>query len=106
MSVFAEDFISKSEYAKMLYQNPRGISCIKCHGNKGEGGTIAKYKTFDKKNNKIITKTLQAPKINDLDFDIFTKALKKSKGMMPSYFLTDDEISSLYEYVQTFNKEK
>ena len=26
-AAFASDFITKNEYAKMLYQNPRGIGC-------------------------------------------------------------------------------
>lgn len=101
---WAEDFISGSEYAKMLYQNPRGISCNKCHGNKGEGAIIAKYKSFDKRENKMVEKSLKAPKINDLDYDEFSRALSDSKGMMPTYFLTQSEIRSLYEYVQSFNK--
>ena len=36
-AAFASDFITKNEYAKMLYQNPRGIGCDKCHGSGGEG---------------------------------------------------------------------
>ncbi|HIP61271.1 MAG TPA: cytochrome c, partial [Sulfurovum sp.] len=26
----AEDFISEFEYGQMLYQNPRGVSCVPC----------------------------------------------------------------------------
>ena len=29
-----EWFITNLEYGKMLYNNPRGISCAKCHGTK------------------------------------------------------------------------
>ena len=48
-AAFASDFITKNEYAKMLYQNPRGIGCDKCHGSGGEGSVIAKYKKKIKK---------------------------------------------------------
>ena len=100
----AEDFISSAEYAKMLYQNPRGISCGKCHGNKGEGAVIARYKKFDKRENKMIEQSLKAPTINNLSYEEFRLALTSTKGMMPSYFLTESEMVSLYEYVQSFSK--
>ncbi|AII15050.1 putative protein, possible cytochrome c [Campylobacter iguaniorum] len=102
----AEDFITKFEYAKMLYQNPRGIGCNKCHGDKGEGKNIVDYKDYDKKNKKYIKKSLIAPRINNLEFSKFKSSLKESRGIMPSYFLTDNEIASLYGYIQTFNKDK
>ncbi|ANE33986.1 c-type cytochrome [Campylobacter hyointestinalis] len=104
--LLAEDFITKLEYAKMLYQNPRGIGCNKCHGEKAEGTLISKYKSYDKKNKKYIENELRAPRINNLEFSKFRSALKESRGIMPSYFLTDLEIQNLYEYVKTFNKDK
>lgn len=97
---FAEDFITPNEYAKMLYKNPRGIGCNTCHGEKGEGKLIAKYK------HKGVEKQLFAPSINNLGEKKFTKALKDSKGVMPSYFLTDYEIKSLYTYVIQFQKKE
>ncbi len=100
----AEDFISKAEYGKMLYQNPRGVGCDKCHGKKGEGMLIAKYKNFDKKAGKVVNVELKAPKINDLELDEFRGAIRDSKGMMPTYFLTDGEIISLYEYLTNLKK--
>lgn len=103
--VLCEDFISKDEYARMLYQNPRGIGCNKCHGEKGGGKTIANYKQKDKKGGAMKKYTLVAPQINNLEFQKFLNAIKKPKGMMPSYFLTDNEIQTLYEYLQAFNKE-
>jgi len=83
----------------MLYLNPRGIGCDKCHGAKGEGSLISKYKHFDKKANKTVDDELRAPKINDIDFESFKAALTKPKGVMPSYFLTDEETTILYEYI-------
>ena len=99
VAIFGADFITKTEYAKMLYLNPRGIGCDKCHGAKGEGSLISKYKHFDKKANKTVDDELKAPKINDIDFESFKAALTKPKGVMPSYFLTDEETTILYEYI-------
>ena len=99
IAIFGADFITKTEYAKMLYLNPRGIGCDKCHGIKGEGSLISKYKRFDKKANKTVDDELRAPKINDIDFESFKAALTKPKGVMPSYFLTDEETTILYEYI-------
>ncbi|OUT11496.1 hypothetical protein B9N62_05765 [Campylobacter concisus] len=99
VAIFGADFITKTEYAKMLYLNPRGIGCDKCHGAKGEGSLISKYKHFDKKVNKTVDDELRAPKINDIDFESFKAALTKPKGVMPSYFLTDEETTILYEYI-------
>ena len=66
---------------------------------KGEGSLISKYKHFDKKTNKTVDDELRAPKINDIDFESFKAALTKPKGVMPSYFLTDEETTILYEYI-------
>ena len=85
----------------MLYQNPRGIGCNKCHGENGEGKLIANYKQKDIKNGKLSTLSLRAPQINNMDFESFKKSINKSTGMMPSYFLTDAEILTLYEYLQS-----
>ena len=92
-SINAEDFITKMEYAKMLYSNPRGIGCNKCHGEKGEGSTIANFVSKGKK------KKLQAPAINNISKKKFFKALEDSKSIMPTYFLTKKEIEILYYYV-------
>ena len=99
VAIFGADFITKTEYAKMLYLNPRGIGCDKCHGTKGEGSLISKYKHFDKRANKTVDDELRAPKINDIEFESFKAALTKPKGVMPSYFLTDEETTILYEYI-------
>ena len=105
-AAFASDFITKNEYAKMLYQNPRGIGCDKCHGSGGEGSVIAKYKEENKKTKVKEEKELVAPRINNLDLETFKKGVLGARSMMPSYFLTDEEINLLYEYVINFNKDK
>ncbi|WP_187648242.1 c-type cytochrome [Nitrosophilus labii] len=102
ISLFADDsFITRYEYAKMLYENPRGIGCQHCHGVKGEGSIIAKYK--DKKG----VKYLKAPDIRDVDYKRFYKKLnsRKIKSAMPSYFLTRSEIKTLYYYIKMINSE-
>jgi hypothetical protein len=93
VSLNAEDFITEMEYAKMLYSNPRGIGCNLCHGPKGEGSVIAKYK------DRGIAKELVAPAINSLSKDKFYKAFKNTSSVMPKYFLTKKEIDVLYLYV-------
>jgi cytochrome c1 len=100
----------------MLYNNPRGISCAKCHGKRGEGKIITSFK----ENNKhIVIKT--AP-FKNLSFEFFKKALfhklnikkilKKDKNsplkyiiIMPKYnYLTDSEIKAIIYYLKKVNK--
>ncbi len=95
-------FITKFEYGAMLYRNPRGIGCNKCHGKGDKTVTIAMYK--DKKG---ITQSLKAPPISKLSYVSFMAKLKAKKNrslVMPTYFLTDDEIKSIYHYVTNLNK--
>lgn len=102
-----ESFITKKEYGSMLYKNPRGIGCNKCHGETGDGTLIAKYKEKDKKSNKLITKTLIAPAINHLKLEDFKKILMKKRNKslsMPTYFLTEDELSSIHFYITNLKK--
>ena len=94
-SIFAEDFITKMEYAKMLYANPRGIGCNKCHGDTGEGLLIAHYKVKGKKIE------LKAPAINNIKKEDFFKALSRTHKVMPTYFLTNKEIDILYFFVES-----
>lgn len=96
-SLIAEDFITKMEYAKMLYANPRGIGCNLCHGQKGEGMSIAKYKE------KGVVKEFRVPAINQLAKEDFFKSFGDSNSIMPKYFLTNNEIEMLYFYVAKQN---
>ncbi|TNB57828.1 c-type cytochrome [Campylobacter helveticus] len=101
--LFSADFITQKEYAKMLYENPRGISCKKCHGAKGEGQILGYYMHKDKK------KAYEIPSIQDLSFERFKEALTKEqdvKSIMPNYSLTNDEIITLYNYIKQVSKEK
>ena len=86
-------FITDKEYASQLYHSPRGISCYKCHGEKGEGKVIATYKDKGEK------KSFAPPAINQLKAVDFEAAFKKRQKGMPRYFLTDEEIRMLYLYL-------
>lgn len=90
-----ESFITPLEYGKMLYNNPRGIGCVECHGRFGEGQQIANY-THQRKD-----KTLQGPPINNLSLKDFENALQKGKKIMPKYYLTTSEIEAIYQYLES-----
>ena len=105
--LYADDFISNDEYGAMLYKNPRGIGCIKCHGKKAEGKIIAYY--IDKYNKRQVVK---APNITHIKWKDFYYKLKYSKvfrrgkyrvlhySFMPKYtYLTDIEIKAIYQFI-------
>lgn len=97
---FAEDsFLTAYEYGEMLYENPRGIGCNRCHGESGEGMRIAKYS--DRKKNR----ELSAPEINNLNYNSFASSFNKIKksDIMPKYFLTQKEIKTLFLYLKEKN---
>lgn len=100
---FSKDFITDIEYGKMLYKNPRGVGCNKCHGEKGEGMVIAKYVDFNKSSKTLFETEFKTPSINALSLQEFTDAVLDSKDVMPTYFLTKDEIIALYKYLKQIN---
>ncbi len=87
-------FITQMEYSSSLYKNPRGIGCQHCHGEKGEGKTVATYMHNKKE------KSFSPPAINDMNFKDFYIALNVRQRGMPRYFLTQNEIKALYFYLQ------
>ena len=112
----SKDFMSKYEYGKLLYKKPRGISCAKCHGNDAKGRQIVKFKHI--RNKKEYICTVKSPDITNIDFETFKavldpniekpkKKFKKNQvckkliygNIMPTYFLTPQEIESIYEYL-------
>ena len=93
-AVYAEDFISEFEYGQMLYQNPRGVSCAPCHGDRGEGAVIARYTERGR------TVELRGPDIRGATVEAIRKAVSDGPGVMPRYFLTDEEIRALYTYIR------
>ena len=102
-TLFAKEdnlFITKKEYAKMLYQNPRGIGCHKCHGVDAKGQILVNY-IYKNKNH-----TIKATNLTKLSKKEFFKAFYKKrdkKSIMPEYFLTKEEIDTLYFYVKNTN---
>ncbi len=107
-----ESFLSSVEYGRMLYKNPRGISCSKCHGEMGKGGQkIAKY--YDKHKNP---KILKGVDIREYSLDDLKASFKnqykennrlKTHKIMPMYYLTDEEVQAIYDYLQyNYNKEE
>jgi mono/diheme cytochrome c family protein len=92
-----ESFLSNEEYAKMLFQNPRGIACSACHGERGEGGILTAY-TIERDGEKIV-KEIKAPRINNLGLKEFKKAFEKKKRYMPRYYLTEKELAYIYYYL-------
>jgi len=97
----AESFLTKKEYAKMLYYNPRGISCHKCHGDDAKGKVLVNY--IYKKQNRTI-KALDLTKSAKKKFIQILSERRDKKSIMPEYFLTIEEIEALYFYVQTMKK--
>jgi len=93
-------FITDYEYGQMLYENPRGIGCIKCHGKNGKQTFIAEYIHKNK------THQIFAPDIYNLSLKRFKQKLTSSrntKSIMPTYFLTNNEIKSIYYYLSNKN---
>jgi mono/diheme cytochrome c family protein len=90
----ADSFITMEEYARQLYQNPRGIGCFHCHGDDGKGKTVAQYR------HKKESRSFEGPPIHKIGYRTFYKALNSRVRGMPRYFLTDSEIKALYYYVQ------
>ncbi|EDM24405.1 c-type cytochrome [Caminibacter mediatlanticus] len=101
-----EWFITNYEYGKMLYHNPRGISCAKCHGENAKGKIIAKY--YITKNNKKILKKIIAPNISNITFEKLKKTLFPKKDIltiMPKYsYLTENEVEAIYLYLKSKGK--
>jgi len=101
-----ESFLSLLEYGKMLYKNPRGISCTKCHGSTGKGGKkIAKY--YDKHKN---IKLLKSTNITNYSLKDLTASLKNQyrkdgrrqrHKIMPMYYMTQQEILAIFTYLNS-----
>ncbi|MBT3280175.1 MAG: cytochrome c [Campylobacteraceae bacterium] len=96
-------FITDVEYGKMLYFNPRGIGCNLCHGDTGKGKFITSYKHKAKNDKELKTITIASSDITNIDFKQFSKSINitKSKSIMPKYFLTTEEIESIYIFLKT-----
>ena len=92
-----EDFISHYEYGQMLYTNPRGISCSQCHGESGEGQTIVEYRDIHGK------QALRGSDIRQNTLDEMITAVNSYHKVMPRYYLTEEEVKAIYDYLQKKN---
>lgn len=92
-----EDFISHYEYGEMLYANPRGISCMQCHGKSGEGQTIVEYRDINGK------QALRGSDIRQNTLDEMINAVNSYHKVMPRYYLTEEEVKAIYDYLQKKN---
>ena len=110
-------FITKYEYGKMLFNNPRGIGCNKCHGDDARGKRIVNFKHEHDK--KIYDCSLVAPDIKDIEYATFSEKVNSKKNpnfkfdkeqvcdkliyyanVMPTYFLVEEEIEAIYYYIK------
>lgn len=118
-----DSFITKSEYGKMLYNNPRGIGCNSCHGKDARGKKIVKFSHVYQK--KKYNCELSIPSIVNVKYKDFSKKINAKRNgkkkflkhqvcekliyysnVMPTYFLVEEEIEAIYQYVQTLKNSK
>jgi len=119
-SDLSNTFITKYEYGKMLYTNPRGISCAKCHGDDAKGKKIASFVHIRNKikyNCTIRSEDITSVTYKNFQMTLDPKIEKPKKkfakdqicekltygNSMPKYFLTNEELDSIYFYLT--NKE-
>lgn len=107
----SESFLSSVEYGRMLYKNPRGISCAQCHGKAGKGGKkIAKY--YDKNKNPKLLKEVDITSytLEELKASLRNEYREKNRikhhKIMPMYYLTQEEIQAIFDYLQYANRDK
>lgn len=111
-------FITKAEYGKMLYNNPRGIGCNTCHGSDAKGKSIVDFKHTYKKveyNCSLVVPSIRDISYGDFSSKINSKRNKKKKftsnqvceklihysNVMPTYFLVEEEIEAIYTYIKS-----
>lgn len=111
-------FITKYEYGKMLYNNPRGIGCNSCHGDDARGKKMVEFKQ-QLSDTKIYNCVLVVPDIKSIDYETFSTKVNSKKNpnvkfekeqvcekliyyanVMPTYFLVEEEIEAIFYYIQ------
>lgn len=93
-----EDFISHYEYGEMLYNNPRGVSCSQCHGKDGAGTTIVEFRDIHGK------QAIRGSDIRKDSLQAMIKSVSSYHEIMPRYYLTDEEVKAIYDYLQKKNE--
>ncbi len=94
-----EDFISHYEYGEMLYNTPRGVSCSQCHGKRGEGTTIVEFRDIHGK------QQIKGSDIRRETLHAMINSVNSYHKIMPRYYLTDEEVKAIYDYLQEKNRE-
>ena len=94
-----EDFISHYEYGEMLFNNPRGVSCSQCHGKDGAGTVIVKY--LDDEGKEVVIK---GSDIRQKSLREMISSVNNYHAIMPRYYLTDEEVKAIYDYLQEKNE--
>jgi len=82
----------------MLYNNPRGVSCAQCHGKSGEGKIIVEFRDIHGK------EKLKGPDIRLVSLEKMIKSINSYHPVMPRYYLTDDEVRTIYDFIQKKNE--
>ncbi len=98
ISISQDNFISQYNYGSMLYENPRGISCISCHGKYGEGKEIIRY--INNHDKEVIIKGID---IRNISLKRFHQSLTTRHKVMPTYYLINKEIIAIYKYLKEKN---
>jgi len=94
-----EDFISHYEYGEMLFNNPRGVSCSQCHGKDGAGTIIVKFRDEEGKQAVIKGSDIRRETLQSM-----IKSINSYHEIMPRYYLTDEEVKAIYDYLQEKNE--
>ena len=98
------NFLTEYEYSMMLYIEPRGLSCIKCHGLTGKKTDNIRYYRYSPKSVRFKRKEVRINPIYKLNFKDFRKGvISRRNRFMPTYKLSHSEIKSIYFYLQKVN---
>lgn len=93
-----EDFISHYEYGEMLYNNPRGVSCAQCHGEDGSGTIIVELKEQQE------LQTISGTDIRNKSLEMMIESVNRYHEIMPRYYLTNEEVKAIYDFIRKKNK--
>jgi len=101
----SDDFLTNYEYATMLYFEPRGISCAKCHGENGRRVDNIRYtKHYPDNRQRPKRRIVKIKPIYNIALKNFNSAVRsQKKRFMPTYKLSNPEIRLIHFYLQKSN---
>jgi hypothetical protein len=97
-SLVTESFLTDYEYGEMLFNTPRGVSCTECHGLSGEGKVIVTYKDIHGKQD------IKGADIRKKTLEEMIVSVNSYHKVMPRYYLTNDEVKAIYDFLQQKNE--